>query len=58
MMTKDIKISKRDGQLPVLKILNFFSPRSFSFTVFVEKERSINPFFKLLNSPGKNAGML
>ena len=36
---------------------NFFSPRFFSFTVPIEKERFIDPFLGLLNSSGKNAGV-
>jgi hypothetical protein len=37
------------------EVLNSFSPRSASFTVLIERERFINPFLKLLDSPGKNA---
>jgi hypothetical protein len=44
----------KNGQLSVLKALNFFSSRSSSFIISVKKERFINPFFKLLNSPNKN----
>jgi hypothetical protein len=47
-------IVKENGQLPILKVLNFFSLRLSSFTVSVKKEESINLFFKLLNSPDKN----
>jgi hypothetical protein len=43
-----------DKQLPVLKILNSPSPRPFSFIIPVG-EKSINPFFKLLNSLNRNA---
>jgi hypothetical protein len=45
-----------DGQLPVLRALNFSSPRPFSFTVPVG-ERFINPFFRFLDSSSKNAEM-
>jgi hypothetical protein len=37
--------------------LNSLSPRSVSFTVPVEREKSINLFFGLLNFPGKNIKM-
>jgi hypothetical protein len=39
----------------LLETLNFFSSRSASFTAPVREEGSINPFFKLLDSPDKNA---
>jgi hypothetical protein len=48
---------KRNGQLPVLKILNSFSPRSFFFTIPVGGEKSTDPFFKLLDFPGKSVKM-
>jgi hypothetical protein len=35
--------------------LNFPSPRSVFFTVPVEREESTDPFFRLLDSPGKSA---
>jgi tRNA(Ile)-lysidine synthase TilS/MesJ len=47
---------KSDGQLPALKALNSLSPRPSSFTVLVGKGFT-NPFFRLLNFPGKNAEM-
>jgi hypothetical protein len=37
--------------------LNSLSSRSASFTVLVEKKESINLFFRLLNSPSRNAEM-
>jgi hypothetical protein len=37
--------------------LNSFSSRSASFIISVGKEEFINPFFRFLNSPGKNAEM-
>jgi hypothetical protein len=54
MMTEGVEIFKRDGQFLALKILNFFSPRSFSFTVPVGGEGFIDPFLGLLNFPGKS----
>jgi hypothetical protein len=48
-------IMKRNGQFPILKTLNFFSPRPSSFTISIKKKKSTNPFFKLLDSPGKSA---
>jgi hypothetical protein len=48
---------KENGQFFTLKILNFFSPRPFSFTISVGKKGFINPFFKLLDSLNKNAEM-
>jgi hypothetical protein len=52
------KTIEGDGQLPILKTLNSFSPRSSSFTILVKGKGSINPFLKLLDSPGKSAEML
>jgi len=49
--------AKEDRQFPVLKTLNFFLSRPFSFTVPVGGEESINPFFRLLDSFSKNAEM-
>jgi hypothetical protein len=43
-----------DGQLLVLKILNSFSSRFFSFTVPVEGEGFINSFFRFLDSFDRN----
>jgi hypothetical protein len=43
-----------DEQLPILKTLNSLSSRPFSFTVPVG-ERFINPFFRFLDSPDRNA---
>jgi hypothetical protein len=57
IMTEGIKILKRDRQFLTLKALNSPSPRPSSFTVSVEKERFTDPFFRLLDSPGKNAEM-
>jgi hypothetical protein len=48
---------KRNKQFLTLKTLNSFSPRFFSFTISVGKKGFTDPFFKLLNSPGKNAKM-
>jgi hypothetical protein len=48
-------IVKGNGQFLTLKVLNSLSPQSFSFTISVGKEGFINPFLKLLNSPGRNA---
>jgi hypothetical protein len=56
-MTKSVKILEGNGQLPALKVLNFLSPRPFSFTISVGREEFINPFLRLLNSPGKNIKM-
>jgi uncharacterized protein YjbK len=58
MMTEGMKISERDKQFFVLKVLNSLSPRSSSFTALAKKEGSTNPFLRLLNSPNKNAEML
>jgi hypothetical protein len=55
MMTEDVEISERDGQFPISGTLNFFSFRSSSFTALVKGERSINLFFRFLNSPDRNA---
>jgi hypothetical protein len=58
MMTEGINILKGDGQFFTLRVLNFFSPRSFSFTVFAKREGFINLFFfKILDFPGRNAKM-
>ena len=40
-----------------IRTLNSLSPRFISFTIPAVKERSINLFLKLLNSPGKNTEM-
>jgi hypothetical protein len=56
-MTEDMEISEGDRQLPVPKALNFFSSRSSSFTALAKGKRSINLFFRLLNSLNRNAGM-
>jgi hypothetical protein len=37
--------------------LNFLSPRSAFFIIPIEKERSTNPFFRLLDSLNRNAEM-
>jgi hypothetical protein len=52
----ELEINKilSDRQLSALKALNFPSPRPFSFTVPVREEFT-DPFFRLLDSPGKNA---
>jgi hypothetical protein len=55
MIIKNVKISEKNRQFPVLKVLNSFSPRSFSFTILAKKEGSTNPFFRLLDSFDKNA---
>jgi hypothetical protein len=44
-----------DGQFLVLRILNFFSFRSFSFTVPVGGEGFTDLFFRFLDSFGRNA---
>jgi hypothetical protein len=49
-------LQEGNRQLPALKALNSPSPRPSSFTVPFG-EGSTNPFFKLLDSPGKNAEM-
>jgi hypothetical protein len=41
----------------LLRALNFFSPRSFSFIAFVKGEGFINPFFRLLDFPNRNIKM-
>jgi hypothetical protein len=41
----------------LLKALNSPSPRSFSFTNLIIKERFTDPFFRLLNSFNKSAEM-
>jgi hypothetical protein len=51
-------IVKGDGQFFALKVLNFPSPRSFSFTIPIRKERSTDPFFRLLDFSSRNAEML
>jgi hypothetical protein len=56
-MTEDVKILEKNKQLFALKALNFFSSRSFSFIIFAKGKGSINPFFRLLNSPGKSVEM-
>jgi hypothetical protein len=43
-----------DRQFPVPGILNFLSPRPFSFTVPIG-EGSTDSFFRLLDSPGRSA---
>ena len=40
-----------------IKILNSLSPRSTSFTIPAVRERFINPFFRLLDSPNRNVEM-
>ena len=45
-----------NGQLPVLEILNSFSPRPFSFTVLIGKG-STDLFFGLLNSSDRSVEM-
>jgi hypothetical protein len=57
MITEGMKILKKDRQLLALKALNFLSPRPSSFTIPTKKERSINLFFRLLDSPNKNTEM-
>jgi hypothetical protein len=59
MMTEGINILKGDGQFFTLRVLNFFSPRSFFFTVFAKREGFINLFFlfKFLDFPGRSAKM-
>jgi hypothetical protein len=54
-MTENVEISEGDGQLFTPKALNSPSPRFSSFTAFAKGERFINPFFRLLDSPDKNA---
>jgi len=51
-------LSEKNGQLSILKVLNSFSSRPFSFTVLVGGERSTDPFFRFLDSLGRNAKML
>jgi hypothetical protein len=48
-------IVEGNGQFFILKTLNFFSPRPFSFTIPVGREGFTNPFFKLLNFSDKSA---
>jgi hypothetical protein len=48
-------LQEENGQFPILKTLNSFSPRLSSFTVPVEREGFTDLFFKLLNSPGRSA---
>jgi hypothetical protein len=48
---------KRDEQFPALGALNFFSSRSFSFTVPVRRKGFTDPFFRLLDSSNKSAKM-
>ena len=55
MMTKDMEIFEGNGQLPALKALNSPSSRLSSFTVPVGKEKSTNPFLRLLDFLNKNA---
>jgi hypothetical protein len=57
-MTKDMEISERNKQFFILKVLNFLSPRSFSFITLAKRERFINLFFRLLDSPDRNAKVL
>jgi hypothetical protein len=45
---------KENKQFLVLRVLNFLSPRFFSFTVPVGGERFINLFFRFLDFSGKN----
>jgi hypothetical protein len=42
----------------LLETLNFPSPRFSSFTNLIMEEGFINPFFRLLNSFGKNVEIL
>jgi hypothetical protein len=42
----------------LLKALNSFSPRSFSFIIFVKGEGFTDSFFGLLDSPGRNIRVL
>ena len=51
-------VIERNGQLPIPGALNSPSPRFFSFTIPIEGERFTNPFFRLLDSSGRNAEML
>jgi hypothetical protein len=46
------------GKVILLRALNFLSPRFISFIAPVKGKGSINPFFKLLDSPGKSVKML
>jgi hypothetical protein len=50
-------VMKGNGQFPVLRILNFFPSRSFSFIIPVGGEGFINSFFKLLDSSDKSIEM-
>jgi hypothetical protein len=47
-----------NGQFLALKALNSFSPRLFSFTVFIEREGFINLFFEFLDSSGRSVKIL
>jgi hypothetical protein len=51
----DKRIADTVKKIILLEILNFLSSQFSSFTNLIVRERFINPFFKLLNSPGKNA---
>jgi hypothetical protein len=57
MIIESVKILEKNRQLFILRILNFFSSRSSSFTISVKRERFINPFFRLLDSPNRSAEM-
>jgi hypothetical protein len=53
----DEMIADAVKRIILLKALNFFSPRFFSFTNLVIGKRSTNPFFRLLNSPDRSVEM-
>jgi hypothetical protein len=54
MMTESVEILKGNGQFFILKVLNFFSSRPFSFIIFVGGEGSTNSFLGLLDSLSRN----
>jgi hypothetical protein len=46
-----------NGQFLILKVLNSLLLRPFSFTVPVGEKGFTDPFFRLLDSPGKSIKM-
>jgi len=57
MITENVNILERNGQLSALKALNSFLFRFFSFTILAKKKGFTNSFFGLLNSSNKNIEM-
>jgi hypothetical protein len=58
IMTEGVKISEKNGQFSVPGALNSFSLRSSFFITFVKEEGFTDLFFRFLDSPNRNTGML